>query len=47
VDDKRIENMTQLSDILMAHEIGDVVRVRVVRSGSTLELNVTLMDANS
>jgi len=47
VDDTRIETMTQLSELLEKHEVGDQVTVRVVRGGSTLELKVTLTDANS
>jgi serine protease Do len=47
VDDTRIETMTQLSELLAQHKVGDKVTVRVVRGGSTLELEVTLTDANS
>jgi len=47
VDDTRIETMAQLSELLAQHKVGDKVTVRVVRGGSTLELEVTLTDANS
>lgn len=47
VDNTRIETMSQLSELLEQHAVGDQVTVRVVRGGSTLELEVTLTDANS
>lgn len=47
VDNTRIETMTQLSDLLKTMKIGDKVRVRVVRGGQTLDLDVTLTDANA
>lgn len=47
VDDTRVETMTQLSDFLNKKQIGDTVKVRLVRGGRTLELDVVLTDANS
>lgn len=48
VDGTRIETMAQLTEALSKYQVGDQVKVRLVRdSEQTVELNVTLMDVNS
>ena len=47
LDNVRTETMSQLSELLKQRKVGDIVTVRVVRGGNTLEMKVTLTDANS
>lgn len=44
VDDTKIETYSELQNAIFAHEIGDVVRVTVVRGQETLHIDVTLQE---
>lgn len=48
INGTRIETMAQLTESLAKHEVGDKIKVSLVReSGQNIELEVTLMDVNS
>ena len=44
LDDQKVESFSELQTIIFEHEIGDTIKVSVVRGEETLDYNITLQE---